>query len=86
MTMFVGYLQPTDVDVTSGEWHEWREGDLHGVYWRGAPYRDRSGAQWLGDVGVLTVERGAMVVTLVGSPGEGATEEMMLALVRNMRW
>ncbi len=41
---------------------------------------------WLGDVGVLTIERGNLAVTLVGSPAEGATEEMLLELVRNMRW
>ena len=86
ITMFAAYLQPTDVDVTSGEWHQVREGDLRGVYWRGTPYRDKSGAQWLGDVGVLAVERENMVVTLVGSPAGGATEEMMFELVRNMRW
>jgi hypothetical protein len=87
VSLFAGYLQPTDVDVTTGEWHEVRVGgDIHGVYWRGGPYRDRSGAQWLGEVNVLTVERDNMVVTLVGSPAEGANEEMLLELVRNMRW
>jgi hypothetical protein len=87
VSMFAGYLQPTDVDVSTGDWHEVRVGDdVHGVYWRGTPYRDRSGAQWLGEVNVLTVERDNMVVTLVGSPTDGANEEMLLELVRNMRW
>jgi hypothetical protein len=86
VTMFVANMQPTDVDVATGEWHEVRVGEMRGVYWRGAPYRDKSGAMWLGDVGVLTIERGDLAVTLVGSPDEGATEEMLLELVRNVRW
>lgn len=86
VTLFAAYLQPTDVDVTSGAWHEVRLDDIHGVYWRGAPYRDKSGAQWLGDISVLTVEHENMAVTLVGAYTEGASEEMLLELVRNMRW
>jgi hypothetical protein len=86
LTMIVAYLQPVDVDVTTGAWHEVRVEGMRGVYWRGAPYRDKSGAQWLGDVSVLTVERENMAVTLVGSPIEGVTEEMLLELVRNIRW
>jgi hypothetical protein len=72
--------------VTTGDWHEVRVADMRGVYWRGAPYRDKSGAMWLGDVGVLTIERDSLAVTLVGFPAEGATEEMLLEVVRNMRW
>ena len=86
ISMFVANMQPTDVDVTTGEWHEVRMADMRGVYWKGAPYRDKSGAMWLGDVGVLTIERDNLAVTLVGSPAEGATEQMLLEVVRNMRW
>lgn len=87
LALFAGYLQPTDVDVTTGQWHEVRvSDDVRGVYWQGTPYRDKSGAQWLGEVSVLTVERGDMVVTLVGSHTDGTNEEVLLELVRNLRW
>jgi hypothetical protein len=87
LALFAGYLQPTDVDVTSGQWHEVRvSDDVRGVYWQGTPYRDKSGAQWLGEVSVLTVERDDKVVTLVGSHTDGTNEAVLVELVRNLRW
>jgi hypothetical protein len=86
VVMFSSHEQPSYIDVTSGSWNEVTLGDLHGLHWRGNPYRDPSGAQWNGDVNVLVVEHEDTVVTLVGSNIEGITEQMLTEVARNISW
>src|SRR5205823_14539147 len=71
--------QPTTIDVSNGDWDEVTIGDSQGIYWRGAPYLDIAGNNWIGDVSVLMVERPDMVTTFIGQNKEGVTKEMLLA-------
>jgi hypothetical protein len=84
--MFVSNEQPTFVDVTSGNWHEVKDADLHGLYWRGGPYQDPSGAQWMGDISVLLVEHEDTVVILVGPVTDGFTEDVLVEAARHIAW
>jgi hypothetical protein len=86
ITMFASHEQPAFIDVGKGSWKEISIGDIHGVYWRGSPYRDLSGVEWNGDVNVLIVEREDTAVTLVGSNIEGITEQMLMEVARNIVW
>jgi hypothetical protein len=86
LTMFVVNAQPSYIDVTTGSWHEVRSGNLHGLYWEGAPYTDMSGAQWMGDTSVLVVEHGDTVATIVGSTADGITEDLLVEAASNISW
>jgi len=82
LTIFQTQRQPITVDVSTGEWKEVQAGATQGIYWRGAPYLDIEGTTWIGDVSVMVVESGDLVTTYVGQPGQGVTEEMLIALVQ----
>jgi hypothetical protein len=86
ITMFVVNAQPSYVDVTSGSWHEVRSGNMHGLYWSGEPYTDLSGAQWMGDTSVLMLEHGDTVVTIVGSNGDGISEDLLEEAGAGISW
>lgn len=86
VSMFVVNAQFSYIDVSTGSWHEVRDGALHGLYWRGGPYTDLSGSQWMGDVSVLAVEHGDTVATIVSEYSDGMTEEVLLNLGRNIAW
>jgi hypothetical protein len=86
LSLFASSAQPAFLDVSSGNWKDVRVGSAHGVYWRGGPYRDPAGIQWIGDVSVLVIEHEDTVVTLVGSATEGITEDMLTEVARNIAW
>lgn len=85
-TMFAAHEQLTAFDLNTGDWKEVSAGDTHGIYWRGGPYRDQAGVQWMGDVSVMLVEHEDTVVTIVGAIADGITEEMLTAIVRSIVW
>ncbi len=82
LTLFEMSRQTASIDVTRGTWKEMQAGAIHGVYWRGGPYRDIEGIEWIGDVEVLMIERGDMVMTLVTQANQGVTEESLLEMVK----
>jgi hypothetical protein len=86
IALFASHEQPAFVDATTGEWKEVRIPGVHGVYWHGTPYHDLSGAEWNGDVNVLTIEHEDTVVTLVGSGIEGINEQVLVEIARNLAW
>ncbi len=86
VTMFVAHDQITPFEVGLGNWHEVRVGDLHGIYWRGGPYRDPSDTRWGNDTSILLAEHGSTVIIIIGSNAEGVTEPMLLETARNISW
>jgi hypothetical protein len=86
ISMFAYNEEPVYLNVSTGNWEEVREGDLHAVYWRGNVYRDQSGYEWSGDVSVMLVEHNDTVVTLVGYNSNGVTRQMLTELARNIAW
>jgi hypothetical protein len=83
---YVAYKQPSPLNISSGDWREVRVGDLHGVYWRGGPYRDRAGAQWEGDISVLIIERDDTVMTLIGDNADGVTGDLLIDAAAKAFW
>ncbi len=86
LSLFASNEQPTYIDVSAGSWHEVHDGDLHGLYWRGDPYQDPSGALWMGDISVLLLEHGGTVVILVGPVADGFTEDVLVEAGRHIAW
>jgi hypothetical protein len=86
LSLFASNEQPAYIDVSTGSWHEVHDGDVHGLYWRGGPYQDPSGAQWMGDISVLLLEHGDTVVTLVGPITDGFTEDVLVEAGRHIAW
>jgi hypothetical protein len=84
LVVFEGREIPVTINVTAGEWKEVRSGDSHGVYWRGGPYTDVEGTVWIGDVSVLVLERGDLIFTMIGQPGQGVTLEMLQSVVAQL--
>jgi hypothetical protein len=84
LAVFQSRGQPTVIDVSRGEWEEVEVGDSHGIYWRGGPYHDMAGTDWIGDVSVLVVERPEVVMTFIGQYSQGVTKEMLLGVVTRM--
>src|SRR5439155_6562223 len=81
LTVFQAKRLPAAIDVGSGQVKEVKIGDAHGIYWRGGPYQDLEGTHWIGDVSVMLLEQGDMVMILVGEVRQGITEEMLNGLV-----
>jgi hypothetical protein len=84
ITVFEAKQLPATIDAGSGQVKEVKIGDMHGIYWRGAPYQDLEGTHWIGDVSVMMLEKGDIVLTIVGEVRQGATEEMLTGLVKQM--
>lgn len=84
LSIFQGRQVPALLDAASGEWREVTVGKAHGVYWRGGPYNDPSGSTWIGDVSVMAIERGDLVMTLVGENSSGITEGFLTEVVRGI--
>jgi hypothetical protein len=92
LIVYVAQNQPLPLSVRDGTWREVKltdahgGPDLHGVIWRGDGFHDRSGVAWYGEVIVLLVERGNMIMMIEGAPYDGVTEEFLLEVARNVSW
>ncbi|HUP27897.1 MAG TPA: hypothetical protein VM409_05635 [Chloroflexia bacterium] len=78
--VFQAREQPVFIDVSKGSWKEIKGEGWHGAYWKGAPYRDPEGKEWIGDVSVLVFENGGTITTMVGDARQGVTERMLTHL------
>ena len=81
LTIFQGKAIPIPLTGTGGTWRELHFGQAHAIYWRGAPYDDMEGNEWIGDVSVMAIENGDDVSLYVGEVQSGMTEEMLTALI-----
>jgi len=84
ITVFESKQLPASIDAGSGQVKEIKIGNMHGIYWRGGPYQDLEGTHWIGDISVMLLEKGDIVLTLVGEVRQGVTEEMLTGLVKQM--
>ncbi|MBF6613186.1 MAG: hypothetical protein IVW55_08665 [Chloroflexi bacterium] len=75
---------PAAIDVSNGTWEEVRVGDIHGIYREGGAYSDPAGNVSLGNVSVMVVERGNVVLTFVGNNERGITRDMLISLLSNI--
>ncbi|MEO5953611.1 MAG: hypothetical protein ABIQ44_14185 [Chloroflexia bacterium] len=92
VVVYVAKEQPLPLSVRDGVWREVKLTDahggldLHGVIWRGDGFHDRSGIAWYGEVIVLMVERGNMIMVLEGGSYDGVSEELLMEVARNVSW
>ncbi|MDQ6694808.1 MAG: hypothetical protein M3014_10395 [Chloroflexota bacterium] len=84
LALFEEVRQSVTFEAGKGKWHEVRVPSGHGIYWRGDSYTDIGGTQWTGDTGVLIIELGDRITTLIGKPNTGGTERVLLALAAGM--
>lgn len=80
LVVFQGRAVPLTVNVERGNWKRVDIQGARGIYWRGAPYVDPEGKDWIGDVSVLALESGDRVSLYVGQTDLGVDEQMLASL------